>query len=179
MELWDVFDKNKDFTGRIIQRGSKEPLTNYKYTLLVHAAIFNDQDEMLIQKRQSTKSIYPNLWDITCSGHQLSGETSQDTVSRELKDELGLNLDFEDDIPNITITSSNLFTDFYIIQGIDVDINILRINDEAVQSITWASKDEILQLIDEGKFINYSKSLIDLLFFLKNTNGDVINNGNQ
>jgi len=178
MELWDVFDKNRNFTGRIIQREKDEPLTDDEYTLFVRAAFFNDQDEMLIQKRQSNNSIYPNLWDFTCTSHQLSGETSQEAIARAMTEELGLNLNFDDDIPNITIVRPHVFTDYYVVKNIEIDINNIRISGNHVQSITWANKDEIFQLIDEGKFVNYTKSLIDFLFFLKNSNGAVINNGN-
>ena len=36
---------------------------------------------------------------------------------------------------------------------------------EEVQAVRWASEGEILRMIDDGVFIPYAKSLIELLFF--------------
>ena len=174
MELWDVYDKDKQFTGKVVQRSFNQPLDQGEYGLAVRAIIFNDNNEILIQKRQSTKELFPNLWDLSCGGHVLSGESNRDAISRELSEELGLDLDFSDDAPVITLTTPHHIDDYYFVQGIDIDINNLKLATDEVQSVTWASKEEILQLISERKFINFSKGFIEFLFFLNENEGDLI-----
>ena len=39
---------------------------------------------------------------------------------------------------------------------------------EEVQAARWATMEEILRMIDDGRFIPYEKSLIELLFFRRN-----------
>lgn len=53
---------------------------------------------ILFQKRHACKDTYPNLLDITAAGHLSAGETVAD-ASRELKEELGVCVDFNDLIP--------------------------------------------------------------------------------
>lgn len=168
MELWDIYDKDRNLTGKVVPKGTA--LEENEYRINIRLAIFNDQDEMLIQKRQTTKQKYPNFWDVSVAGNAIHGEISEETVERELKEELGLEHDFSNERPMITIHRKHGFTDIYIL-NLNVDINSLKIQHEEVQSVIWATKQEIYQLIDEGKFIPYNKSLIELLFFNKDCRG--------
>lgn len=173
MELWDIYDKNRNFTGKVIPKGTS--LEKGEFRLTVKLAIFNDQGEMLIQKRQSTKQKYPNLWDFSVAGNAIHGEISEEAIERELMEELSIEYDFTDERPMITIHKKHGFTDFYVL-NLNIDINSLKIQHEEVQSVTWATKEEILQLIDEEKFIPYNKAIIELLFFNKDCRG-MIDNG--
>lgn len=173
MELWDIYDKDRNLTGKVVPKGTA--LEENEYRINIRLAIFNDQDEMLIQKRQTTKQKYPNFWDISVAGNAMHGEISEETVERELKEELGLEHDFSNERPMITIHRKHGFTDFYIL-NLNVDINSLKIQHEEVQSVIWATKQEIFQLMEEEKFIPYNKSLIELLFFNKECRGMIDKN---
>ena len=39
------------------------------------------------------------------------------------------------------------------------------------QAVRWAALEEILEMIDDGRFIPYEKGLIELLFFQRNHRG--------
>lgn len=47
-----------------------------------------------------------------------------------------------------------------------VDVTKLVLQTEEVQAVRWASRDEILAMIDAGIFIPYFKSKIDMCFEL-------------
>ena len=74
------------------------------------------KDEMLIQQRQSTKGIFPDLWDITAGGQVSAGETSSQSVERELSEELGIDIDMSDMRPRFTMNFSDGFDDVYLIR---------------------------------------------------------------
>lgn len=61
---------------------------------LIHRAsyilVFNDNDELFIQKRTPTKDIYPGYWDIAAGGVVLADESYDTSASRELHEELGV-----------------------------------------------------------------------------------------
>lgn len=103
------------------------------------------------------------MWDVTCGGCSVAGETSRDTVRRELKEELGLDLSFENIRPNLTVNFDNGFDDFYLINR-DIDLASLTLQAEEVQAVRWASLDEIFTMIDDGSFIPFFISFVQLLF---------------
>jgi isopentenyl-diphosphate delta-isomerase len=51
--------------------------------------VFNDRDELLLQKRSSAKPLWPNYWSNTCCSHPRVGETMDEAVARRLQQELG------------------------------------------------------------------------------------------
>ena len=170
MEILDVYDKYKNLTGKKILKNQYNELTKEEYILFTYVAIFNSENEMLIQKRQDSLDRHPNLWDISASGHVVSGETSDEAMERKLYEELGHNHKFLEDMPYLTINNYKSFGDVYIINE-DIDINDLKLDYSKVQNVTWATKEEILQLIEEEKFIPYTEGFIELIFFNKNNRG--------
>jgi len=50
---------------------------------------------LIVQLRGRNKSTNPGKFDVSCAGHILSGESVKDGI-RELKEELGLDVDFND-----------------------------------------------------------------------------------
>lgn len=161
MEMWDLYDIDRNKTGRTIARGQN--LKGNEYHLAVHACLFNSKNEMLIQQRQTFKTGWPGMWDLTAGGSALAGENSQTAIQRELAEEIGLNIDFSKARPHITINFENGFDDIYLIKK-DIDTNELYIQYEEVKCIKWASEDEIISLINQRKFIPYFQSLIELFF---------------
>lgn len=168
MELWDVYDVNRNVTGRTMVRG--EAFKKGDYHLVVHVCIFNSKNEMLIQQRQAWKDGWPGMWDITVGGSAVRGETSQIAAEREMYEEIGYKLDLSDERPFFTINFEVGFDDYYLVER-EVDIESLVLQYEEVQNAKWASKDEILQLVRDGKFIDYW--FIESLFDMKKRRGAI------
>lgn len=61
---------------------------------LIHRAsyilVFNGRQELFVQKRTTTKDIYPGYWDVAAGGVVLAGESYEQSASRELAEELGV-----------------------------------------------------------------------------------------
>jgi len=165
MELRDLFDLDRLPTGKTGVRGI-EP-ENGLYNTVMHICIFNSAGQMLIQQRQTRKKGFPDKWDVTCGGCQLSGETIRQTAQRELFEELGIDIDFSDKRPALTVNYAQGFDDFYILNR-DVELSELRLQPEEVQAVKWASMNEIFDMIDSGEFIPFFKSFINLLFDIRN-----------
>ena len=114
MELWDVYNRDKTKSNKTMVRGEK--FEKDAYHLVVHACIFNSQGEMLIQQRQSFKSGWPNMWDVTAGGSAVSGEKSQTAIERELFEEIGLKICLENVQPHLTINFDVGFDDIYLMK---------------------------------------------------------------
>ena len=61
-----------------------------KSKFFCHAILKNDNNEILILKRNNT-DLYPNKWDLP-GGFKEKNETFEDCVIREFKEETGLNV---------------------------------------------------------------------------------------
>ena len=164
MELFDLYTAEREKTGRTMVRGEAVPKGFYR--LVVHVCIFDDEGRMLIQQRQPFKKGWSNLWDISVGGSAVAGDSSTSAAERETREELGLSVDLSGKRPTITINWEHGFDDYYVITK-PVDTESLTLQYEEVQAVKWADKDEILRMIDDGRFIPYEKSLIELLFFRK------------
>lgn len=170
MELWDVYDINRNKTNRTWVRGEKLQPGNFH--LVVHVCIFNSNGDMLIQQRQPFKEGWPNLWDLTVGGSAITGDTSQTAAERELYEEIGLKLDFQQVRPHLTINFEHGFDDIYLIEE-NVQLHTLALQYEEVQNVKWASKEEILTMIQNREFIPYYESLIHLLFDSRKQRGTI------
>ncbi|MCI5971712.1 MAG: NUDIX domain-containing protein [Anaerococcus sp.] len=162
MEILDLYDENRIKTGKTYIRGEKMPDDTYR--LIVHLLIFDDWGNLLIQKRQKTKSM-ANLWDITCGGAASAGETSKEAISRELKEELGFSIDFTSIRPILTANFKHGFDDFYLVRK-NINLDEVKLQEEEVAACKWASFDEVMDLMERERFVRYKKNFIRLLFDL-------------
>ena len=165
MELFDLYTADREKTGKTMARGESMPEGFYR--LVVHVCIFNEQGQMLIQQRQPFKSGWSNLWDISVGGSAVAGDSSRSAAERETREELGLSIDLSEERPTLTIYWENGFDDYYVVNQTP-NLDSLKLQYEEVQRVRWADKDEILGMIDDGSFIPYEKSMIELLFFRRN-----------
>jgi isopentenyldiphosphate isomerase len=161
MELFDIYDRFRRPLGRTKPRGDKFSADEYR--LVVHIAVFNDSGQMLIQRRVDTKHGWGGMWDVSVGGSVQAGESSQSGATREMSEELGIDFNFTDILPHLTITSTSIFDDYYIIRQ-SPDISALKLQETEVAEVKWADFDEIAEKIRSGVFIPYYESFIKTLF---------------
>lgn len=170
MELWDLY--NKDRLPLHIQHTRGEVLAEGTYHIVVHCCVFNSAGQMLIQQRQPFKEGWSNLWDITVGGSALSGENSQQAIERELFEEVSIRHNFSNTRPQLTVNFDCGFDDIYLVNK-QVDIDTLTLQQSEVQSVMWASVDDILSMIEDGTFIPYHHSLIRAFFEMQGRYGAI------
>ena len=173
METLDLYDKDRNKLGLTMIRGTVQPEGTYR--LVVHICVFNSKGQMLIQQRQKDKAGWSNLWDVTTGGHSRQGETSEAAAHRELLEETGIEADFTDKRPALTVHWKNTsapgknsqgFDDYYLL-NMEVDETKLVLQAEEVQAVRWAYEKEILDMIEKRLFIPYHPSMISYLFHLR------------
>jgi len=57
---------------------------------VVHLHLFDEQGNLFLQKRASTKDLLPGKWDSSVGGHVSPGEDTETALKRETLEELGL-----------------------------------------------------------------------------------------
>ena len=60
---------------------------------VVHLHLFDEAGRMYLQKRAASKDIFPGRWDTSVGGHVAPGETPDQAIRREAREELGIDLD--------------------------------------------------------------------------------------
>ena len=92
-EILDIIDEDGNLLGF-----SQDRKLVHEQGLLHHASgiillnKINGQWCMLSQQRSKNKDKNAGLWDMSASGHVPSGQTPEESLQREIKEELGLNI---------------------------------------------------------------------------------------
>ena len=163
MEAWDLYTQDRVKTGQTMLRG--DPVPEGLFHLQVHVCIFNEQGEMLIQQRQTTKRWYAGLWDYSVGGSAVAGDTSLAAAERETLEELGLRVSLAGRKPAVTRWYGSMIDDYYILP-LNVALSDLHLQREEVQAVRWAGREDILALLAEGQFCPNPPGMIALLFDL-------------
>lgn len=90
-ELFPLVDEE----GNVIGQATRSVCHNGSKPLhpVVHLHIFNQKGEIFLQKRSEKKDIQPGKWDTAVGGHVDFGESIEDALVREAREELSI-LDF-------------------------------------------------------------------------------------
>ena len=151
MELVDLLNNRKELIGETCERNA---VPEGKYRLSIHIWIVNDKNEILIQQRSASRKKFPNMWTNT-GGACIAGETSIETVKRELKEEL----DITPSIDNLELIASYKrkkdYVDVWLLKQ-NINIKDLKFNDNEVQAAKWASIEEWKKLLIEEQAVKSS-----------------------
>ena len=87
LELWDIYDENRNRTERTHERG--KPFSKGDYHIFVCIWIINSRNEILLTKRNPNKTPWGNYWECT-AGCVIAGEDSLQGALREVAEEIGI-----------------------------------------------------------------------------------------
>lgn len=160
MEIWDILDESGKMTGGKIVRG--EHLKEGEYHLAVHIWILNNNNEFLIQRRSNNIKHMPGIW-ATTGGSAISGEDSITSALREVKEELGIDLDNSKMKMLMRVKRKEHFADVWITKH-NVSLDDLDIQVEEVSDVKWITKEELVDMVERGVFHDYGKEYFNYIF---------------
>lgn len=146
MERRDLYDEHKKKTGETIEKGS--PIPKGKYYITVVVWMQNSDEKFLIQKTSPTKG---HKW-ATTGGHPKAGESSLQGIVTEIKEELGITVNSNNLKLIKTIKTEDDFIDIYYVMC-NIKINDIKLQEDEVEEVKWATQSEIEALIKKGDFL--------------------------
>ena len=111
----------------------------------VSVFVFNENGELLLQKRASTKYHGAGLWTNTCCTHPRDGETSEACAVRRLKEEMGIDAEVEKQFSFVykAEVENGLIENDYDHVFFGVYDGKMELNPDEAEDCTFASLDKV------------------------------------
>lgn len=154
-EYFDVLSEKGEFINKVETRENCHKQGLWHKAVAIY--MINSKNQVLLQKRSASKKLWPNLWDVTAGGHVLAGEFGFESIIRELKEELGINIEKSDILFIGSSISENLkgdvinrhFNEYYVVNK-DIDASSLTLQTEEVSDVKWFEKEDVINRINNG-----------------------------
>lgn len=159
-ELWDVYDANRNLTGKTHRRG--DDLLPGEYHLVVHVWIQNPDGTFLMTQRSPNKG-FPLLWETT-GGSALAGDDSLTAALREVKEETGLILAPLNGRILLQYSGTDYHVDVWLFRQ-DFDLQDVLLQEGENCGKRLSTREEILSGLADGTIVpyNYAKEWMEKL----------------
>ncbi len=145
-EKRDLYNKNGELTGLTYFKGDEVPKGYYPMVVMI--CLQNKKGEFLMQKRVPRKG---GDWGVT-GGHPKSGETPEQGIVTEVKEELGFDITgMPLEIFSEGCDGKDCFKMYYL--NIDLDIKKLKIQKEELTEVRWFSMQQLTEMTNK-KILN-------------------------
>lgn len=164
MELWDLYNENRERIGKDHIRGNDLP--DGCFHLVVHIWIRNNKGEYLISQRSADRPTFPLMWECV-GGSVLKGEDSLTGALREVQEEVGLTLS-----PNcgklvrsvVRKNENNVkFNDILDVWLFEYNgsVDLEEATTNEVAQVQWMTKPQIKSLFSSGKLVHTLQYFFD------------------
>ena len=142
MELNDIYDKDRNLTGRLHRRGT--PWGPGEYGLVVCVWVYDGRGHLLLTRRAKGKS-FAGTGEKT-GGAAKAGETSRQAIARELFEETGIRAEEEEFELLDTDVDRNNFYDFYALKR-SISLKDIVLLPGETDGVQWATFAQVHQMI--------------------------------
>ena len=141
MEYLDIVDNNDIVIWKSSRQEIYEKKLNHR---IVHIMIFNKKWEYLAQVRSEKASFLPWYYSTSVWWHVSSWETYLEAAKREMKEEIGLDLDIYFKIKFIFKTENNIKKFIEVYEAI-IDDEKIKINENEVKNMEFIDLEKLKQ----------------------------------
>lgn len=146
MELNDVYDINRNLTGRTHRRGT--PWHSGEYGLVVCVWVYDDNGNLLLTRRAPGKT-FAGTWE-NSGGAAKAGETSLQAIRRELFEETGVRAEESEFRLIASGTDRNAHYDFYCLRR-NIPISEIVLLPGETDDAMWVTFEQVHKMIQEKK----------------------------
>lgn len=167
MELFDILNMDGTKTGIVRERGVAHREGSLHATVHMWIVRKNQKSgyDVLLQKRSACKDSNPGCYDISSAGHVEAGDEPLGSAVREMREELGLEVDARD-LQYVGIHHGAFEAEFYgrmfrdqelssvYVYEKPVDTEALTLQESEVESVMWMDYEECRKQIQDGSIAN-------------------------
>lgn len=150
MSKWDLYDKNFNNTGIIINDTDEIPEDKYHYSINIWT--LNSKKQLLLIRNTLNYNIhYPGFWN-SINGNVLSGDTPIDTCIKSIDSKIGIKIsDVELKKVDTRLRDPyHYIYETYILYK-DIDLNKICFNDNTAVQAKWIDLKELYNMIENGE----------------------------
>ena len=176
-ELIDVLDENGVKTGKIVTRSEVHKKGLWHRSIAV--AIVNDDNKVLMQQRSYKKDKNAGMWDISVAGHISTGQDALSAASREINEEVSIDLGFKVDIKDFRYMFSyrkediiredyieRQFYDFFILRKNGLKEEDIKVQESEVEQVKLVNISELYQMLEKGALVEREPVYRELMNYL-------------
>lgn len=142
MEYNDIYDENRQLTGRVHRRGSS--WKSGEYGLVVCVWVYDSNGNLLLTRRAPEKS-FAGTWE-NSGGAAKAGETSRQAIARELLEETGIRAEESEFRLLCSDRDAHTIYDFYCLQR-DVGVEQIILQPGETDGAQWVSFETVHEMI--------------------------------
>ena len=143
MELNDIYDKDRNLTGRVHQRGI--PWKNGEFGLVVCVWVYDGKGHLLLTRRAKGKS-FAGTWE-NSGGAARAGEHSRQAIARELFEETGIRAEEAEFAYMGSDRDAHTHYHFYCLQR-DIPLSEVVLQPGETDDVKWADFQQIHRMIE-------------------------------
>ena len=158
MEQWDIYDENKQKTGRTMNRNDWN-MQPGDFHLTVLGVLRRPDGTYLITRRRMDKEWAPGCWEVP-GGDVRAGESAEDAVKREILEETGVDVSNADGGYVFSYKrvnpeeKNNYFVDIFR-YTMDIPDSAVHTQEREVMEYAFATLEQIQEYGKQGVFLHY------------------------
>ncbi|MBU2592613.1 MAG: NUDIX domain-containing protein [Patescibacteria group bacterium] len=158
-ELLTEVNSNNEVIGSISREVAHNSPDKIYRTIFV--VVKDKTNKILLQKRSSTKDLYPDCWDLSVGGHVNYGKSYLETAVKELEEELGIvtpakELKFVGEVL-VKLPTSNEF--FHVFEYKLKPKDNIKLETNEVSKTIWMSIGQVKKTMQQQKLKWYARPL--------------------
>ena len=159
-EMFDVFDRNGNYLG-VKPRSFCHSENPGVYHKPAWVWIVNEKNQVLVQRRASTKAWFPNVLDGSATGHVEAGENTKTGAVREIQEELGIDIS-EDKLDFVGEFLAEDEWEFGQVFFTKIPSKtLIKINEEELSEAIWFDFEEFKNRLYSDEFAPYLREYKD------------------
>ncbi|MBU1085201.1 NUDIX domain-containing protein [Patescibacteria group bacterium] len=168
LELFYWVDKNDKVLGSV-KRGRA-----HQNREIIHRSVFivviDLKNRILLQKRSKYKNMLPEYWTVSASGHVTYGESYKQAAKKEIKEELGIDLDLR--LIGKKLFDTGIEQEYSVIYKAQFKKGEVKFDKTEISEVKWVKIKNLREFVKKNKITPACKKVLIFMGLMDGLNGE-------